>query len=308
MTTRDTAARQSRSRWRWQELAPYVLVAPAFLLVFGLLLYPVVNSVGLSFSNYMLFGNTPFKWVGFANYAKLLTPGSEFWRAVGVTLRYAVADIACELVIGLALALLLNREFRGRRWLRVAILIPMMVPSLSSGLIWRYMYDDMFGIIPYAIRLLGLSPPVFLADSRVTLYALVATQVWRSSPFMILVLLAALQAVSSELQEAARVDGANRLRVFFHITLPGITPAILVALLFRTVDALRTFDLVYMLTGGGPGASTEVISLYIYNRGFRTFKFGLTSAASVLLLIATVALCAIYLRSLVKRQEEALGE
>lgn len=286
---------------------PYLLIAPALVLVFGLLLYPVIRALVLSFSNYTLIGSAPFKWVGFANYVKLLERGSAFWHSVGVTLNYALADIVCELAIGMGLALLLNRDFWGRQFFRVAILIPMMVPSLSSGLIWKYMYDDMFGIIPHMLRLLGAHPPVFLSDVKVTLYALVATEVWRGSPFMILVLLAALQAVPQELEEAARVDGANPLQVFLNVTLPSIVPAALIALLFRTVDALRTFDLVYALTGGGPGATTEVISLHIYNRGLSTFKLGFASAASVLLLLATLALCAIYLRGMARRQAAMQG-
>ncbi len=286
---------------------PYLLIAPALLLVFGLLLYPVIRAAVLSFSNYVLIGTTPFKWVGLANYVKLLKPGSDFLQSAGVTLRYALADIACELAIGMGLALLLNRDFWGRGFFRVAILIPMMVPSLSSGLIWKYMYDDMFGIIPFILRQLGTNPPVFLSNPHVTLYALVATEVWRGSPFMILVLLAALQAVPQDLEEAARVDGANGIQVFLNVTLPSILPAMLIALLFRTVDALRTFDLVYALTGGGPGATTEVVSLYIYNRGLSTFKLGFASAASVLLLLATLALCAIYLRSMAKRQAAMVG-
>ena len=287
---------------RWRIPLPYLLITPTFLIMLGLLIYPLVYAVVLSFSNRILTGSVPFKWVGLDNYRHLLAADSELWSSIWVTLRFAGVGVFCEFVIGLGLALLLNRDFRGRTWLRVAILIPLMVPPLASGLVWRLMYDNEFGIIPHAIRNLGGNPPVFLGDPFVALYAVVATEVWRASPFMVLVLLAALQALPPELVEAAQVDGANALQVFRRITLPFITPVIIVALLFRTVDALRTFDLVYLLTQGGPGTTTEVVSMFIYRWGFRHFKLGFTSAASVLLFIATLVICVFYLRLLARRQ------
>lgn len=282
----------------------YVLIAPTFLIVFGLLIYPLGYAIGLSFSNKILTGSVPFKWVGLENYIDLLAPNSEMWGSVWVTLRFALVGVFCEFVIGLGLALVLNREFLGRTWLRVGLLIPLMVPPLASGLVWRIMYDDEFGVIPHIIRIFGGDPPIFLGDPSYALYAVVATEVWRASPFMVLVLLAALQAQPQETLEAAEVDGANAWQVFHLITLPFIMPVIIVALLFRTVDALRTFDLIFLLTAGGPGTTTEVISMFIYRWGFRHFKLGFTSAASVLLLLATLLICIFYLRMLVVRQAE----
>lgn len=283
---------------------PYLLIAPTFLIMIGLLIYPLAYAIVLSFSNRILTGSVPFKWVGWENYSGLLASDSDLWNSVWVTLRYAVVGVLCEFIIGLGLALLLNRDFRGRTWLRVGILVPLMVPPLASGLVWRLMYDNEFGIISHAMRSLGGNPPIFLGDPQVALYAVVATEVWRASPFMVLVLLAALQALPPEMIEAAQVDGANPLQVFRQITLPFITPVIVVALLFRTVDALRTFDLIYLLTQGGPGITTEVVSMFIYRWGFRHFKLGFTSAASVLLFIATLVVCLFYLRLLVRRQAQ----
>lgn len=287
---------------------PVWLIAPTFLIVFGLLVYPMLFGSVLGFSNRVLIGSDKFKWVGLANYAKLLTPGSDFLTAAGVTLRFALIDVAAEFAIGLGLALLLNREFFARNLFRVLILIPLMVPPLAAGLMWRFMYDQSQGVYSYFIRVLGGNPPVFLGDPKIALLALVATEVWRSSPFMVLVLLAALQSIPKELQEAAQVDGASSLQGFWYITLPFISPVIAVALLFRTVDSLRTFDLVYLMTGGGPGTATEVISMYIYRWGFRNFRLGFTSASSMILLFATLAICAVYLRMLVRRQAYLQGD
>lgn len=282
---------------------PYWLIAPTFLIVFGLLLYPLAYAFVLGFSNRMMTSSVPFKWVGLENFTNLLGSESELWPAVTVTVRFALVGVLFEFLIGLSLALLLNHEFRGRTWLRVGILVPLMVPPLASGLVWRIMYDDEFGIIPYFVRMVG-TPPIFLGDPKVALYAVVATEVWRASPFMVLVLLAALQALPQELIEAAQVDGASSLQVFRHITLPFILPVIIVALLFRTVDALRTFDLIFLLTQGGPGTTTEVVSMFIYRWGFRHFKLGFTSAASILLFLATLVICLFYLRLLVRRQAQ----
>lgn len=282
----------------------FLLIAPTFLIVFGLLVYPLGYAIVLSASNKILTGSVPFKWVGLENYLDLLAIESEMWTSVGVTLRFALVGVFLEFIIGLSLALLLNREFRGRTWLRVGLLVPLMVPPLASGLIWRIIYDDEFGVFPHLIRTVGANPPIFLGDPDWALYAVVATEVWRSSPFMVLVLLAALQAQPVETIEAAEVDGASNWQVFRLITLPFITPVIIVALLFRTVDALRTFDLIFLLTAGGPGTTTEVISMFIYRWGFRHFKLGFTSAASILLMIATLIICIFYLRMLVVRQAE----
>ncbi|CAN5707539.1 sugar ABC transporter permease [soil metagenome] len=288
----------------WGIPLPYLLIAPTFLIVFGLLVYPLAYALILSFSNRILTGSVPFKWVGFENYTSLLSTSGDLWPSVGVTLRFALIGVLCEFIIGLSLALLLNRDFRGRTWLRVGILVPLMVPPLASGLVWRIMYDDQYGIISHALRGVGVHPPIFLGDPHTALYAVVATEVWRASPFMVLVLLAALQALPQEMIEAAQVDGATSVQVFRHISLPFIMPVIIVALLFRTVDALRTFDLIFLLTQGGPGTTTEVVSMFIYRWGFRHFKLGFTSAASVLLFSATFVICLFYLRLLVRRQAQ----
>jgi len=302
------ARRRGFLAWLRSIPLPILLIVPTFLVVFGLLVYPMLFGAVLGFSNRVFVGTDKFRWIGFANYVKLLSPGSDFLTAAGVTLRFAVVDVVSEFAIGLGLALLLNRDFFARNVFRVLILIPMMVPPLAAGLMWRFMYDQSQGIFSYFIRVLGGTPPIFLGNVKIALYALVATEVWRSSPFMVLVLLAALQAVPKELQEAAQVDGADGFLNFWYITLPFISPVIAVALLFRTVDALRTFDLVYLMTGGGPGSATEVVSMYIYRWGFRNFRLGFTSASSMILLIATLIICAVYLRMLVRRQAYVQGD
>jgi multiple sugar transport system permease protein len=202
----------------------------------------------------------------------------------------------------MSLALLLNMDFPFRTLFRTLVLLPLMVPPLVGGLLWRVMYENQFGVISYFIRLFGVEPPVFLGDRVLALPSVVATEVWRATPFMTLVLLAALQAVPHELHEAAQVDGGGAFSRFRFITMPLILPVVLVALLFRTVDVLRTFDLVYLLTQGGPGSRTEVIGMYIYRVGFVNFNMGITSASAMLLFLLTLFVCVVYLRLVVRGQ------
>jgi multiple sugar transport system permease protein len=241
-------------------------------------------------------------FLGLGNYRRLFFQTPDFLNSIYVTFQFTLMTITAEFAIGLSLALLLNLDFPGRTLFRTLVLLPLMVPPLVSGLLWRVMYDHEFGVLSFFIRAFGVDPPVFLGDRLLALPSVVLVEVWRATPFMTLVLLAALQAVPHELHEAAQVDGAGRASRFRFISLPLITPVLLVALLFRTVDVLRTFDLVYLLTQGGPGSRTEVIGMYIYRYGFESFNMGTTSAAAMVLFVLTLLVCIVYLRLVVRGQ------
>jgi multiple sugar transport system permease protein len=284
---------------RW---APYVLVAPSVIVLLGLMIYPIVYGVYLSLFDYRMTQSLNMAFVGLGNYRRLFVQTPEFLNSIFVTIQFTLLTITAEFVIGLSLALLLNMDFPYRTLFRTLVLLPLMVPPLVSGLLWRVMYENQFGVISYFIRALGAEPPVFLGDRLLALPAVVATEVWRATPFMTLVLLAALQAVPHELHEAAQVDGAGHVSRFRFISLPLILPVLLVALLFRTVDVLRTFDLVYLLTQGGPGSRTEVIGMYIYRVGFVNFNMGITSASAMILFVFTLLVCFVYLRLVVRGQ------
>ncbi|MBV9354310.1 MAG: sugar ABC transporter permease [Chloroflexi bacterium] len=284
---------------RW---APYLLVLPSVLVLLGVMIYPIVYGVYISLFEYRMTQSLNWVYVGLNNYRRLFLQTPDFVNAVVVTAQFTVMTVTAEFAIGLGLALLLNMDFPGRALFRVLVLLPLMVPPLVSGLLWRVMYDNEFGVISYLIRSVGVEPPVFLGDRLLALPAVVATEVWRATPFMTLVILAALQAVPHELHEAAQVDGAGNTSRFRFISLPLILPVLLVALLFRTVDVLRTFDLVYLLTQGGPGSRTEVLGMYIYRWGFVQFNMGITSAAAMLLFLLTLGVCVVYLRLVVRGQ------
>lgn len=281
---------------------PLLLVLPAVLLVSAVLVYPVAYGLFLSLYNYQMTISLDRTFIGLENYRKLLLDNGDFLNSIRVTAQFTAITVALELVIGLGVALLLALEFPARALFRAFILLPLMVPPLVSGLLWRLMYDHELGVLSYFIRQAGADPPVFLGDPDLALVAVSLTEVWRATPFMVLILLAALQSVPAELHEAAQIDGAGPLDRFRAVTLPLILPVVLIALLFRTVDVLRTFDLVFLLTQGGPGTTTELLSMFIYRYGFQSFDMGLTSAASMILFVLTLVVCVVYLRLIVRRQ------
>jgi multiple sugar transport system permease protein len=287
---------------RPKHLAPYALVLPSLVVLVGVMIYPIAYGVYISLFEYRMTQSLNWIFLGLGNYRRLFFQTPDFLNSISVTAQFTLLTITLEFCIGLSLALLLNLDFPARTLFRTLVLLPLMVPPLVSGLLWRVMYDHEFGVLSFFIRAAGIDPPVFLGDRILALPAVVLVEVWRATPFMTLVLLAALQAVPHELHEAAEVDGAGRVSRFRFISLPLITPVLLVALLFRTVDVLRTFDLVYLLTQGGPGSRTEVIGMYIYRYGFEAFNMGTTSAAAMVLFVLTLLVCVVYLRLVVRGQ------
>lgn len=284
------------------QLLPLVLLLPAVLLITAVQIYPVGYGLVLSLYDYQMMVSPERTFNGLANYRRLLFDNADFLNSVWVTAQFTAITVILEFVIGLGIALLLSLEFPARALFRAFILLPLMVPPLVSGLLWRLMYDHELGVLSFFVREVGVEPPVFLGDPDIALIAVSLTEVWRATPFMVLVLLAALQSVPTELHEAAQIDGASAFERFRAVTLPLIQPVVLIALLFRTVDVLRTFDLIYLLTSGGPGTTTEVLSMFIYRYGFQSFNMGLTSAASMILFLMTLVICIVYLRLIVRRQ------
>ena len=289
-----------RARRSFGNVWPLLLLLPAVAVV-AVLIYPVAYGAYLSLFNYQMTLSPDRTFTGLANYQKLFNH-ADFINSAWVTGRFTVMTVALEFLIGLGIALLLTLDFPARAIFRALVLLPLMVPPLVSGLLWRLMYDHELGVLSYFVRVLGGEPPVFLGDPDIALLAVSVTEVWRATPFMVLILLAALQSVPHELHEAAQIDGASAVQRFLAVTFPLILPVVLIALLFRTVDVLRTFDLIFLLTSGGPGTTTEVLSMFIYRYGFQSFDMGLTSAASMILFVLTLVICLVYLRLIVRRQ------
>jgi ABC-type sugar transport system permease subunit len=236
-------------------------------------------------------------FIGFANYRDAVAD-PRFRAATMHTVLFVVASVALELVGGLVLALVMRHAKRGRTALRVLVLLPWAIPTAASALVWRFLFDSQAGLVNevlVAVHVLG-APRVWLVDPTLAWVPIVAADVWKTTPFVALLLLAGLQSIDESLYDAARIDGAGPWREFVEITLPMLRPAIVVALAFRALDAFRVFDLIYVLTGGGPGTATESVSLYTFSALLQMLRFGYASALSMIVFAATFGLGLIYIR------------
>ena len=238
-------------------------------------------------------------FVGLDQYIEALGD-PRFWSSLGHTVFFATVSVSLELGLGLVLALAMNRAYRGRGLVRAAILVPWAIPTVVAGLVWRFMFEGRTGIVNVALVGLGILPEplVWFIHAGTAWVPVILADVWKTTPFVALLLLAGLQNIDASLYEAARIDGASAWRQFRHVTLPLLKPAILVALIFRTLDAFRVFDLIYALTGGGPGTSTEPISLYTFNALLQMLRFGYGSALSIIVFLVTFGLAMLYIRLL----------
>jgi ABC-type sugar transport system permease subunit len=278
----------------------YWMVLPALGTILLVALFPLGWTLWESLHLHDLrmpwLGN-PF--IGAANYIEVLQD-PRFWGALGHTGFFAVISVGLELVIGLWLALALNRAFRGRGLVRAAVLIPWAIPTVVAALLWRFMFEGQSGIVNAALVKAGVlrAPIVWFIEAGTAWVPVILADVWKTTPFVALLLLAGLQNIDASLYEAARIDGASAWRQFRYVTLPLLKPAILVALIFRTLDAFRVFDLIYALTGGGPGTSTEPIALYTFNALLQNLRFGYGSALSVIVFLLTFGLALVYIKLL----------
>ncbi|RXT15245.1 carbohydrate ABC transporter permease [Ammoniphilus sp. CFH 90114] len=230
-------------------------------------------------------------YVGFTYYRQFLTD-QRTWTSLTNTLFFTLISVFFELILGLWIALLINKSFKGRGLVRAAVLIPWAIPTVISALMWKFLYDGQNGVVAKFFEAIGLIPDmsVLLTTKLGALFSVIFADVWKTTPFMALLIFAGLQTIPDSLYEAASLDGANKRQQFFTITLPMLKSAILVALLFRTLDAFRVFDLIYVLTGGGPANSTETISIYAYKTMFAQMNFGAGSALSVLVFLCVAVI------------------
>jgi trehalose/maltose transport system permease protein len=283
----DLLERQRRLAW--------YLIVPAVFVVFLVIGYPLIQVLVYSVLKYKLDGVTPASFVGLGNYQFILTD-SDFWLAVANTIIFSVCSVTLECVLGLTVALVANSKFKGRSILRVAILIPWAIPTVVSSKIWAWMFNDIYGVVNVILTNFHIIPQkiAFLAKPITALPVIIAVDVWKTTPFMALLLLAGLGLIPSDLYEAAAIDGASKVRQFFSLTLPLVMPTLLVALIFRTLDALRVFDIFYVMVGGQGNMAT----MAIYNQQWLVsfLDAGIGSAASVIILIIIMIFVVFYTR------------
>jgi multiple sugar transport system permease protein len=298
-----------RYTWLTDRLLAWLFLSPTMILLLLIAIFPLVWSLYLSFTKYSVIQDaaTGPQWVGLQNYALLLSD-KDVWNRFTLTASFVVPAVGIELALGFALALLLNHNFTGRGGLMTLMLIPMMLSPVVVALFWYFMMRADTGILNYFIRdALHLSEKgvFWLTNLRVAMWSVVLVDVWMWTPFMMLISLAGLSAVPKYLYEAADVDRASAWFKFRHITLPIIAPLILIGVLFRTMDAYKLFDTVYVLTGGGPGHATQVLSVYLYQLAFREFNTGKGSALGYIMLIVIIALANLLVRMLNRLRAEA---
>ena len=270
---------------------PWALMSPALGLLAAVTALPMLYVVWLSLQQRALFRAAQF--TGMDHYLRLA--GDErFWNALGNTLYFAAVSVALELALGLAIALLLERAGRARALVYGAVLVPWAIPTVVSARMWEWMYQPEIGVLSF----LAGRPVNWLGDPALALHAAIAMDVWKSTPFVALLLLAGLQAIPRELGHAAALDGAGAWTTFRRVSLPLLAPVILVAAVFRTIDALRVFDAIYVLTGGGPANATETLSIYAYRVLFQMLDFGYGSALAVVMLAITGIAALAYARLL----------
>ena len=258
-----------------------LLIAPAVLLLLFFQVVPIVIGANASFRDWTL--NNPKKtWVGFSHYAYVITDPAFLQVALPNTFLFMALSVSGALVLGLALALLLNRPFRGQKLVQTVLLLPLMVAPVIAAIMIRWMFNDQFGIVNVVLEAVGLEGQPWLAQRWSAFGVILLTDIWLWTPWFTLLLLAGLQSLSKEPFEAAAIDGTTPWRVFWYLTLPMLRPVIAVCVVIRAIDAFRTFDIVWTLTGGGPARSTELFSLYAYVHAFLNLDFGRGSAAAII--------------------------
>jgi multiple sugar transport system permease protein/N,N'-diacetylchitobiose transport system permease protein len=280
------------------------LVVPTLIIVLGFTVYPIVYSFWISLHELSLIAaRGAMRFVGLANYVEVLTD-RYFWDSGARTLYFTVVSLVVQVILGLAMALVLNEHFVGRNLVRALILIPWAIPTIVNGVLWQWIYNANYGALNGLLLQLGLidQPQLWLGEPMRALHMILIADTWKMLPFYALLLLAALQTIPNELYEAAKIDGANGWWRFLHVTLPFLKPMLLVVLVLRTLQTFRVFDIIYILTQGGPAGGTRVISFYAYEVAFLNLNFGYGAAISFVIGAITLGMALGYIRLL--RSEE----
>ncbi len=292
-----------------RKVFPWVLMAPTLIILFGIGIYPFLYSLYIAGHNVIL--SKPYLpriFVGLYQYHALIQD-PEFWHALRTTLWFTVQAVFIEFWLGLGLALLFQRSLRGASVMRVFILIPMILPPLVAALIWRYMFYPGAGLVTYyaggITRALGWGEIPFLSDPTIAFQTLIFVDVWEWTPFMFLMLSAGLASIPRQPYEAAEIDGASSWRVFWTITMPLLRPAILIAVVIRTMDAFRTYELIVIMTRGGPGNATTTLNVFLTKTGLEFFDASKAAALSLIMMMIIIVMSFVFIRVFRSRTEAA---
>jgi len=282
---------------------PYTFILPAVVLLIIILVFPLLFSFNLTFHEWCLKMPGKAIFIGLGNYRELLQD-QRFIHSMELIVLFVAISVSIELWIGIGVALFLNRRFVGEKIIRSILLLPIFIVPVVSGLTFRFMYDPMGGVINRFLQIFGINGPSWLTDPFFALPSIVIQDIWRMWPFMFIILYAGLSSLPKEFYESAQVDGASRWVIFKNITLPLMKPTIFIALLLRSIDAFRAFDEVYVMTKGGPGNATELVSIYIYKQGFSFFRMGYAASLSYIASFVVLMLSIILIRTMYKAMVE----
>lgn len=278
------------------------LLGPALTFLFLMALWPFVYLLYASFTSYQLAIPIPIEWVGVENFQRMMS-NSRFWSSLGITLIFALIAVPLQIAAGLGLALILNKFTRGRELYTSLFLIPMMLAPIIVGFSWNLFLNPIYGPLNTFLKSIGLSPPAWAQSPDWALPTLVLVDTWQWTPFVMIVLIAGLRSIPPRVFEAARVDGSNKFQTFVHIVLPMLLPYMTVAFVLRFIDSFKVFDIIYILTRGGPGTMTQNLAYYTYDMGFGRFEFGIAGALSLIqLVLLTIGI--MFILSLAKRRDK----
>lgn len=275
----------------------WMLLLPACLTMLAIRLWPMLQGIGLSFTNQRLMGNNPTEFVGLDNYIRLFHDAS-YWRSASFTITYTLGTVVVSYLVGMVIALLLNMKIKGRGLFRTFLMIPWVIPGVVAAYIWRYSLNDQLGIINILLQSIGLTskPIPFLATPEMARISAIVVNAWKNYPFMALVLLAGLQNVSEEIKEAARIDGANTWNIFLHVTWPELRGVTAMCTTLMFIWTFNSFDSVFLLTGGGPNQATYVLSIHAYYAAFSRMTTGYATAMATLMLAFMLIVSLLYMR------------
>jgi multiple sugar transport system permease protein len=275
----------------------YYLILPSVILITLLNVVPLVQGVIVSLQRQNMIRPNPTAFVGFRHYYRALFEEEILWASLGRTIIWTAGSVTGGYILALALALLLNREIRGRNFFRALFLVPWVVPDAATALLWKWLYADQYGVINDLLARTGLIAKdiQWLADPQLAMFSVIVVQIWKLTPVMFIVLLAALQNVPKELHEAAELDGAGPVQRFRYVTFPVIRPTSVIITLLASIWTFQSFDIVYLLTGGGPADATEILPTLIYQKAFWASDIGYAAAIGMLMLVCLVILSVAYL-------------
>lgn len=285
------------SVYKSKRLFYYSLIIPVIIIILLVLIYPLVHSFYISFFDLTLYKAAEAKFVGLKNYIDIMKSVS-FWKSMGRTAYFVLGTVIVEIILGLAIALVLNQKFIGRTVVRGLVLLPWALPGVVNGVMWKWIYNANYGALNALLSQLHIidSYQIWLKDPFVALNLIMAANIWKETPVAVIIILASLQTIPSELYEVADIDGANPFSKFRWVTLPLITPVVATTFIIKAIWAVREFDLIYMITRGGPQEGTTIINYFIYLQSFKFLKFSYGSAIAYMVTILVIVLAVVFVR------------